>query len=111
VKNVTLLLFLFLTPACTYNIVQQQNGARARAPQNVSISGHDAGVGVSQSDGGQAVYIGRESYNDPPPVSFYPQYNGYSGSGGRYSGGPVGPAYDPRAWNVPNSQVWRYRVN
>ena len=110
-KNVTLLLFLFLTPACTYNIVQQQNGTRARTPQTVSLSGSNAGVGVSQSDGGQAVLIGGGASNDPPPpLSTYPEYNGYPGSGWRYNGGPIGPAYDPRAWSVPNSQVSRYRV-
>jgi len=93
--------------------VQQQNGSRARGPQTVSISGggHNAGVGVAANDGGQTVLIGGgEASADPPPVSTYPEYNGYPGSGWRYNGGPVAPGYDPRAWNVPNSQVWRYRV-
>jgi len=112
VKKFTLLLFLFLSPGCTYNIVQQQHGTRAHGPQTVSISGsgNSAGVGVTQGNGGQAVLIGGGASNDPPPLSTYPEYNGYPGSGWRYDGGPIAPGYDPRAWGVPNSQVWRYRV-
>jgi hypothetical protein len=87
---------------CTYNVTQQQNG---KAGSQLAIVGGSEGPGVTaiQSTGSIRPY----------PLSTYPEYNGYPGSGRRYypqggsyniyrdgrvyssDGGPIGPAYPP----------------
>jgi hypothetical protein len=87
------ILFAIVLSSCTYNVSQQQIGTdrRARAAQAVGIT--NDGVQAGQTLGG----------TDPPPLSTYPQYNGYPGSGGRgYSDQP--PQYQQQS---SASSFWR----
>jgi hypothetical protein len=70
------ILFSIVFSSCTYNVSQQQIGTNRRAPAVQSVSITNDGVSAGQTLG----------ETDPPPLSTYPQYNGYPGSGGSNSG-------------------------
>lgn len=81
-----LLFFLLLgaffgSTGCTYNITQQQNGKAGS--QLAVVGGGENGVTAVQSTGSITPY----------PLSIYPEYNGYPGSGRRLQSFPPPSTY------------------
>jgi hypothetical protein len=66
----TLIVLAIALSSCTYNVTQQQIGTRPGQPATQGASITNDGVSAGQTLG-----------NADPPLSTYPEYNGYPGSG------------------------------